>query len=31
MGTLVTIHVVRDSSDADAVIGRAFGWFHEIE
>ena len=31
MGTLVTIHVVRDSLDADAAIGRAFTWFHEIE
>jgi hypothetical protein len=31
MGTLVTIHVVRDGSDADALIGRAFAWFHEIE
>lgn len=31
MGTLVTIHVVRDSRDTDAAIGRAFGWFHEIE
>ena len=31
MGTLVTIHVVRDSGDAEAAIGRAFSWFHEIE
>jgi FAD:protein FMN transferase len=31
MGTLVTIHVVRDSCNADAAIGRAFTWFHEIE
>jgi len=31
MGTLVTIHVVRDSPDADDAIGRAFTWFHEIE
>jgi FAD:protein FMN transferase len=31
MGTLVTIHVVRDSGNADAAIERAFGWFHEIE
>ncbi len=31
MGTLVTIHVVRESCDADAAIGRAFKWFHEIE
>ena len=31
MGTLVTINIVRDSRDADAAIGRAFGWFHEIE
>lgn len=29
MGTIVTIHVVRD--DADDAIERAFGWFHEIE
>jgi thiamine biosynthesis lipoprotein len=36
MGTLVTIHVVRTSAEADEAvvnqaIGRAFGWFHEIE
>jgi thiamine biosynthesis lipoprotein len=33
MGTLVTIHVVSRSTvpGADAAIGRAFGWFHEIE
>jgi thiamine biosynthesis lipoprotein len=31
MGTLVTIHVVRDSRDANAAINRAFTWFHEIE
>jgi thiamine biosynthesis lipoprotein len=31
MGTLVTIHVIRDSRDADAAIDRAFAWFHEIE
>jgi thiamine biosynthesis lipoprotein len=31
MGTLVTIHVVRDSRVADAAISRAFTWFHEIE
>jgi thiamine biosynthesis lipoprotein len=31
MGTIVTIHVVRSGSEADAAIGRAFGWFHEIE
>ena len=31
MGTLVTIHVVRPSTEADAAIDRAFGWFHEIE
>jgi thiamine biosynthesis lipoprotein len=31
MGTVVTIQVVRDSRDADAAIGRAFAWFHEIE
>ena len=31
MGTIVTIDVVRRSPEADAAIGRAFGWFHEIE
>jgi len=33
MSTLVTIQVVGTSTaaDADAAIGRAFGWFHEIE
>ncbi len=31
MGTIVTIHVVRSGRDADAAIGQAFGWFHEIE
>jgi len=31
MGTLVTIEVVRPGPDAEAAIGRAFGWFHEIE
>ena len=31
MGTLVTIQVVRTSSEADKAIDRAFGWFHEIE
>lgn len=31
MGTIVTIHVVRSGSEVDAAIGRAFGWFHEIE
>jgi thiamine biosynthesis lipoprotein len=31
MGTLVTIHVVRHGTDVDFAIGRAFGWFHEIE
>jgi thiamine biosynthesis lipoprotein len=31
MGTLVTIHVVRPSADADSAIDRAFGWFHDIE
>jgi len=31
MGTLVTIHVVRDSAGADAATDRAFGWFREIE
>ena len=31
MGTIVTIHVVRDSDAADAAIERAFGWFREIE
>ncbi len=31
MSTLVTIQVVGASADADAAIGRAFGWFHEIE
>jgi len=31
MGTLVTINVVRESAHADAAIGRAFRWFHEIE
>jgi FAD:protein FMN transferase len=31
MGTIVTIHVVRDSSDAGRAIERAFGWFREIE
>jgi FAD:protein FMN transferase len=29
MGTIVTIHVVRD--DSDDAIDRAFGWFREIE
>jgi thiamine biosynthesis lipoprotein len=31
MGTIVTIRVVRLGSEADAAIGQAFGWFHEIE
>src|SRR5262249_33850796 len=31
MGTIVTIHVVRDGDAADAAIDRAFGWFREIE
>jgi thiamine biosynthesis lipoprotein len=33
MGTLVTIHIVRSAAEsgADAAMGRAFGWFHEIE
>jgi len=36
MGTLVTIHVVRQGTDVDdavvnQAIDRAFGWFHEIE
>ena len=31
MGTLVTIHVVRDGGDADEAICRAFEWFHAIE
>jgi FAD:protein FMN transferase len=33
MGTLVTIHIVRSDSEADAnaAIDRALGWFHEIE
>jgi thiamine biosynthesis lipoprotein len=31
MGTIVTIHVVRDSEAAAAAIDRAFGWFREIE
>ena len=31
MGTIVTIHVVRDGSDVDAAIDQAFGWFHEVE
>lgn len=31
MGTVVTIHVVRPDSEADAAITRAFGWFHAIE
>src|ERR1035438_9930601 len=31
MGTVATIHVVRSGPDADAAIGRAFGWFYEIE
>jgi thiamine biosynthesis lipoprotein len=31
MGTLVTIHVVQSGAEADPVIDRAFGWFHEIE
>ncbi len=29
MGTLVTIHVVRD--EEDEAVERAFGWFREIE
>ena len=31
MGTVVTIHVVRESPDAAAAVARAFDWFHEIE
>jgi len=36
MGTLVTIHVVRsgtqaDAAGVDAAMDRAFAWFHEIE
>jgi thiamine biosynthesis lipoprotein len=31
MGTLVTIHVVRDGVEAAEAISRAFGWFHAIE
>ena len=32
MGTLVTIHVVRDDSAVvEEAMDRAFGWFHEIE
>lgn len=31
MGTIVTIHVVGDGTDADDAIDRAFGWFQEIE
>jgi thiamine biosynthesis lipoprotein len=31
MGTLVTIHVVRDGVEAEEAICRAFGWFHAIE
>jgi thiamine biosynthesis lipoprotein len=31
MGTVATIHVVPSGPDADAAIGRAFGWFQEIE
>jgi len=31
MGTLVTIHVIRDTEEANAAIGKAFGWFHEVE
>lgn len=31
MGTVATIHVVPSGTDAEAAIGRAFGWFQEIE
>jgi thiamine biosynthesis lipoprotein len=31
MGTIVTIHVVRDADDAGCAITRAFDWFREIE
>lgn len=31
MGTLVTIHVVREADLAAAAMDRAFGWFYEIE
>jgi thiamine biosynthesis lipoprotein len=31
MGTLVTIDVVCDAPGVDAAMGRAFGWFHEVE
>jgi len=31
LGTLVTIHVVRDGVEAEEAISRAFGWFHAIE
>ncbi len=31
MGTIVTIHVVAETTEAEPAISRAFGWFHEIE
>jgi thiamine biosynthesis lipoprotein len=31
MGTIVTMHVVRDGANATDAIDRAFGWFREIE
>jgi thiamine biosynthesis lipoprotein len=31
MGTLVTIQVLADGPDVAAAVGRAFGWFREIE
>jgi thiamine biosynthesis lipoprotein len=31
MGTFVTIHLVEDGPDCDVALGRAFGWFQDIE
>jgi thiamine biosynthesis lipoprotein len=31
MGTFVTIHLVEDGPDCDEALGRAFGWFRDIE
>ena len=31
MGTLVTIQVLAEGPDVAAAVGRAFGWFREIE
>jgi thiamine biosynthesis lipoprotein len=31
MGTLITIQIAGSGPEASAAIGRAFGWFHQIE